>query len=399
MPSDRLLTRPFLLASLANFLNGIAFALFLHLSGFLSDLGAGDAQIGLIFALAAVASILVRPLVGNAMDRWGRRLVIMVGNVLNVAFIFGYLAVTDLGPVVHLVRVGHGMSEAMLFSALFTYGVDVIPQSKRTQGIALFGVSGLLPIAVAGVLGDVILATAGYRELFITAGAFAMATLLVSLPLAERKPVTTPETAQRGFWSVVRLKELRPVWWMVGWFSYVLTGYFVFIRRFVDDTGAGTVGLFFTAYAVTAVVERIALGWLPDRVGRYRVLYPAFGALVAGFVVLANAGTSLDVAVAGGLCGAGHGFAFPILTAFMADRAPVGDRGSAMAFFTALFDVGTLVGGPTLGAIIDHAGYTEMYLASGVLLAAATLVFRLWEGRALRPTPIALAVLETPAEC
>ncbi|MFQ5517707.1 MAG: MFS transporter, partial [Acidimicrobiia bacterium] len=276
MPSDRLLTRPFLLASLANFLNGIAFALFLHLSGFLSDLGAGDAQIGLIFALAAVASILVRPLVGNAMDRWGRRLVIMVGNVLNVAFIFGYLAVTDLGPVVHLVRVGHGMSEAMLFSALFTYGVDVIPQSKRTQGIALFGVSGLLPIAVAGVLGDVILATAGYRELFITAGAFAMATLLVSLPLAERKPVTTPETAQRGFWSVVRLKELRPVWWMVGWFSYVLTGYFVFIRRFVDDTGAGTVGLFFTAYAVTAVVERIALGWLPDRVGRYRVLYPAF---------------------------------------------------------------------------------------------------------------------------
>jgi MFS family permease len=143
----RLFTGPFLLVSAANFASGMAFALFLHFSGYLADLGASDTQIGLIYGATAVASIAMRPLLGTVMDRHGRVPVIMVGNVLNIAFVLLYLTVSTLGPWVYVVRIGHGVAEAMLFSALFTYGADVVPASRRTEGIALFGVSGLLPIA------------------------------------------------------------------------------------------------------------------------------------------------------------------------------------------------------------------------------------------------------------
>ncbi len=377
--TERLFTKPFLLVSVANFTSGMAYALFLHFSGYLADLGASDTQIGLIYGATAVASIAMRPLLGTVMDRYGRRPVILFGNVLNVVFVLLYLTVSTLGPWVYIVRIGHGVAEAMLFSALFTYGTDVIPKSRRTEGIALFGVSGLLPIGIAGIVGDFVLSIAGFRELFLTAAGFAVITLVLSLPLPERRPTLKPGESPRGFWKIVTQRDLLPIWWMIGSFSTVLTGYFVFIRRYVDDTGFGSVGLFFSTYVAVAILERIFLGWLPDRVGRMRVLYPSLGILVIGFFMLAGAGSWVGVAIAGAFCGAGHGFIFPILTALVVDRAPETDRGSAMSFFTALFDVGTLIGGPILGAIIDSAGWGPMYVVAGVALGMASVVFWRWD--------------------
>jgi MFS family permease len=379
--TERLFTRPFLLVSVANFTSGMSYALFLHLSGYLAELGATDTQIGLIYAATAVASIAMRPLLGTVMDRYGRRPVIMVGGVLNIVFVLLYLTVTTLGPWVYVVRIGHGVAEAMLFSALFTYAADIIPASRRSQGIALFGVTGLLPIGVAGIVGDFILSVAGFTELFLTAGGFAVLTLLFSIPLPERRPKLAPGEKPRGFWSIVTERDLLPIWWMIGSFSTVLTAYFVFIRRYVDDTGFGSVGLFFSMYVAVAIAERVFLGWLPDRMGRKRVLYPSIAILIAGFFVLAGADSWVGVAIAGALCGAGHGFIFPILTTLLVDRAPDTDRGSAMSFFTAMLDVGTLIGGPILGAIIDTAGWGPMYITAGVGLGIATVVFARWDDR------------------
>ena len=379
--TERLFTRPFLLVSVANFTSGMSYALFLHLSGYLAELGATDTQIGLIYAATAVASIAMRPLIGPVMDRYGRRPVIMVGGVLNIIFVLLYLTVSTLGPWVYAVRIGHGVAEAMLFSALFTYAADIIPASRRSQGIALFGVTGLLPIGVAGIIGDFVLSVAGFTELFLTAAAFAVLTLLFSIPLPERRPELAPGEQPRGFWSIVTERDLLPIWWMIGSFSTVLTAYFVFIRRYVDDTGFGSVGLFFSMYVAVAILERVFLGWLPDRAGRKRVLYPSIVVLIAGFFVLAGASSWVGVAIAGALCGAGHGFIFPILTTLLVDRAPDTDRGSAMSFFTAMLDAGTLIGGPILGAIIDTAGWGPMYVTAGLGLGIATVVFARWDQR------------------
>ena len=381
--TERLFTRPFLLVSVANFTSGMSYALFLHLSGYLAELGATDTQIGLIYAATAVASIAMRPLIGTVMDRHGRRPVIMVGGVLNIVFVLLYLTVSTLGPWVYVVRIGHGVAEAMLFSALFTYAADIIPASRRSQGIALFGVTGLLPIGVAGIVGDYVLSIAGFRELFLTAGGFAILTLLFSLPLPERRPELAPGEKPRGFWSIVTERNLLPIWWMIGSFATVLTAYFVFIRRYVDDTGFGSVGLFFSMYVAVAIAERVFLGWLPDRMGRKRVLYPSIVVLIAGFFVLAGASSWIGVAIAGALCGAGHGFIFPILTTLLVDRAPATDRGSAMSFFTAMLDVGTLIGGPILGMIIDTAGWGPMYVTAGVALGIATVIFARWDNRVM----------------
>ena len=354
---------------------GMAFTLFLHFPGFLKGLGAGEVEIGLIVGLTAVASIAVRPSVGRAMDQRGRRPVILFGNVVNVAVLALYLTVGELGIWLYAVRIIHGFAEALLFTALFTYGADQVPATRRTEGIALFGISGILPIALGGVLGDIILARWDFDVFFVVVLGFGILSLLLSLPLPEsHKPAAGGAQPQRFLASVLQ-KNLVPLWWVTLVFSLALTAYFTFLKTFVIDTGIGSVGLFFSTYAATAIGLRLFAAWLPDRVGPKRVLYPALGSMVLGFVVLASASGSGAIAVAGVLCGAGHGYAFPIVMGMVVSRAAEADRGSAMAIFTGLFDVGALLGGPAFGAIIRFGSYPSMFLAAGGWMLVGGLIY------------------------
>ena len=147
------------------------------------------------------------------------------------------------------------------------------------------------------------------------------------------------------------------------------------------ETGIGSVGAFFAAYSGIAITLRLLAGSLPDRVGQKRVLYPALTSLTAGFAVLALAGSGTSVVVAGLLCGAGHAYAFPIMLAMVVTRARSADRGSAIAIFTGLFDLGTLIGGPALGAAIRFGSYPVMFFGAAAWTLFGTIVFARWDRR------------------
>ena len=375
---DRLLTTPFLLCALGNFLQGLAFNLYLHLPGFLKILGAGEVQIGLLFGLTAAAAIAVRPWVGRAMDERGRRVVILAGGLLNVVVCLLYLTVTGLGPWVYLVRLLHGLAEATLFAAFFTQAADLIPPSRRTEGIALFGVSGMLPISLGGLLGDMILARASYAALFAASACLAGSSLALSLPLRDSVPAGD-DLPNRGFFAAVVQGDLLPVWFLGTVFATALTAYFTFLKTFVMETGIGSVGAFFTAYAISAVLLRTFFAWLPERVGTKRVLFPALALLALGLGLLGRAAGAGAILVAGSLCGLGHGFVFPILSALVVARARPAERGAALSIFTALFDAGVLIGGPALGLIIRLAGYPAMFVSAAGLIAVGSLTFAVWD--------------------
>ncbi len=372
----KLLSKGFVLAWLANLGQEMAWALFVHFPGFLLGFGASEVEIGLLVGLTALSSVLVRPWVGRAMDTHGRRPVIIAGNLLNIGVLALYLTVTGLGPWVYTVRIIHGLAAALLFTSLFTYGADQVPSARRTEGLALFGVSGLLPIALGGLLGDVILSSGTFAHLFLTALGFAGLSLALSLPL--RDAAKSASLPQRFFASVAE-RDLRPLWWLTFVFAVALTAYFTFLKTFVVETGIGSVGAFFAAYSGIAITLRLLAGSLPDRVGQKRVLYPALTSLTAGFAVLALAGSGTSVVVAGLLCGAGHAYAFPIMLAMVVTRARAADRGSAIAIFTGLFDLGTLIGGPALGAAIRFGSYPVMFFGAAAWTLFGTIVFARWD--------------------
>src|SRR5438477_12441004 len=89
MPSLPLFTRLFVLAAVANLMLSLSGFLFVHLPGFLQQLGAGEAEIGRIMAAQAIGSVLAWPMVGYVMDVRGRRVMILTGaSLFSLAIVF-----------------------------------------------------------------------------------------------------------------------------------------------------------------------------------------------------------------------------------------------------------------------------------------------------------------------
>jgi len=95
----------------------------------------------------------------------------------------------------------------------------------------------------------------------------------------------------------------------------------------------------------------------------------------AGLVVLALAHVPWLFVAAGLLCGAGHGYTFPVLLSLVVTRARPDERGAATAFFTALDWLGLLVAGPMIGYIIERAGYSKAFMSLALLLTVGILGF------------------------
>ena len=236
---EKLVTRAFGFAFTSNLLMGLTFALFIHYAGFLVSLGATEATVGLIVGVGSIGSLIVRPYVGQLMDKIGRRPLIHAGNIINVAGLAALTTVTSISWWVYALTVVHGIAEAVLFTSFVTYTADIVPASRRTEGMALFGVSGQMPLALGGLLGDFILRTSSYTMLFWVAAALGTAAFLMALPLPESKGVHTRPSL--GFLVAIRQRELSPIWLITAAFSLTLISIFTFLKTFIDTTGYGSV--------------------------------------------------------------------------------------------------------------------------------------------------------------
>lgn len=376
MPKQSLFTRAFILAAFANLLLHLAAVLFVHLPGFLQQLGAGEAEIGRIMAAQAIGAVLAWPFVGRAMDARGRRVVILGGCVFFIVVIALYLCIDSTGPLVYVVRVLDGMAHAMWYTALFTHGADLVPARRRTEGLAIFGVSGMITVGLGAPFGDVILTHWSYRELFLGALGFAALGSILCLPLRDVRLVHGEEIAPaHGVFAAARQPGLRPVWLAAFAFFVALCALFTFMKTFVSVGNLGGVGDFFSAYAATAVILRVLVGWLPDRVGPRRMLGIAMLCYALGFVVLSLAQSPVHVLVAGVICGAGHAYTYPVLFSLVVERADPLARGSAVAFYTAIDWLGLLIAGPVFGFVIEVAGYATAFAGLALLLAAGVSAF------------------------
>ncbi|PRP93540.1 MFS transporter [Enhygromyxa salina] len=379
---EPLWSRAFVLAWIANFMHSTGFHAYVHWPGWLEQRGAGEVMIGVLVAVMAIAAILARPVVGRVMDTRGRKLMLVVGGLLHVASPALYLLVDTVPEAgwaaVVGVRIVHGLAQAAMFSVLFTVAVDLVPADRRAQGIALFGVSGMIPMAVGGLLGDWVIVDGDYRTLFMVTGACALAGLLLTLPL----PETRRGGPSRSFFAALLAPELRPLWFVGATFAMGLAAYFVFLKTYLlEAPQLGTMGMFFSTYAVSAVLLRVFFGWVPERFGLIRVLIPSLLAGAGGLALVALASSHVHLIGAAVLCGIGHGFAFPIISALVVTRAQPDERGSAIALFTAMFDLGVLLGGPSFGVAAHVAGYPATFGLAAGLVSVATLVFVVWDRR------------------
>jgi MFS family permease len=152
-PSDRLFTPLFFVMC------GFSFTVFLSAFQLLPtapfhilDLGGSTFASGMFLGFLTYSSAFSAPLTGAFADRVGSRHVLIVSSAALTVFSLLYAVLTDYRVMLAL-SIVHGIFWSGLLSASAAYMTNLLPERRRAEGIAYWGLSTVLAMAVAPTVG------------------------------------------------------------------------------------------------------------------------------------------------------------------------------------------------------------------------------------------------------
>lgn len=352
---------------------GLGWSAYLVQPKFLSGaLGANPEQMARVAMMSPLAAIATIPITVSLLDRVSRVWIFRVGLLLLLGGSIGYTTVHRLTPLLFVLQGAIGASYSLAYNASAAQVADEAPRERLGEAIGLLGASNVVTNAIATTLAENIARAFGWRVAFMTSGGLAVAALLLSTQLAERRLVhpggKPPPIAPslRGHLGKVLL--------VAALMGAAFAAMFTFHQPYVLRLGGKSVSPFFIGFTVTAVGVRLFFGHLGDRFGHLRV---SAAAMVAyGCVAIATAWLAVPYLWAYGLAfGAAHGVLYPTLSTDGVHAAPDGARGRALALYGGAFNVGVAVATLAWGEIAGKFGFVTLFVVAGAvaLLGAGLL--------------------------
>lgn len=344
------------------------------------------AEVGIAIAMFSVASLIVRPVVGWATDRFGRRPALIGGAAVTVLALVLHVAASSLGLLV-IARALFGVGEAFFFVAALAAASDLAPADRRGEAISYLSLSLYLGLAIGPLIGEAVLGVGSYGAVWLIAAGIAA----VSLVLAW----LTPETAPAARWGE-RARFFHPAGVVPGVLIFLgvfgMAGFLAFVPVYVDEVGlSASVPL--GVYAGIVVVLRLIGARLPDRFGAVRLSGSALVATAVGLAIMGSVRTAPGLIVGTAIMAVGVAFTFPALLALAVSRVSPNERGTVVGTASLFLDLAFGAAPVVIGTIAGTTGYGPTFLVSAALaaLGCALLVGgrRFIDPAANRPTAIA----------
>ncbi len=170
--------------------------------------------------------------------------------------------------------------------------------------------------------------------------------------------------------ALVRRPGLRRVLIVTAMVGWTFSSMFTFYQPWALASGFEQVSMFLVAFAGCAMVVRVCVGGIADRVGRLRVAQATLFLYIAAPLSLVWL-PSLGLLLTGGLLGVAHGMFFPAMNAVAVDFARANERGKAMAAYNGAFNVGFAAGSYLLGYVAIATSFPTIFLISTATCALA----------------------------
>lgn len=344
---------------------------------FVRQLGANDTQIGIAAGLFTLAAVVFRPIVGELIDRYGRRAFVIWGLVFFIVSIYAYEWVGGL-LVLFVLRIVHGMSWAFSTTSISAATTDIIPASRRGEGMGWFGMAMTSAMAIGPLLGVWIMEHFSFHTLFLTAA--ILSAIALTLAASNRMPYRVSNQKRR---IVFFEKPLLPIMALIFFLTVSYGGITTFLPLFAESLSVNA-GLFFLIYAIMLTLIRPVAGIISDKYGETVVILPALAVTASAMIVLAFSAGPVGIFAAAVLYGIGFGSAQPSLQAAALHLADPQRKGAANASFLTAFDLGIGLGSILLGAVSQLMGYSQLFLLSAFSIAIALIIFTPIVGRMLK---------------
>ena len=159
------------------------------------NFGATKDVIGIVLSGYTVAALIIRPFSGYVVDSFSRKKVLMVCLSAFAIFFAGYIAASTI-LMFAICRTLHGGPFGAVTVANSTCAIDVLPASRRNEGIGLYGLSNNFAMAIAPSIGIYLHnAVDSYMILFWIAFIVAIASVVIAgtIRLPEKEIVKNKE--------------------------------------------------------------------------------------------------------------------------------------------------------------------------------------------------------------
>lgn len=383
---DKLVTTSYCLIIAANFLFFFGFWLLMPVLPFYLQevFEANKTTIGMILSCYTVAALSIRPFSGYLLDTFSRKPLYLIAYFLFTAMFGGYLLSSTLTLFI-LFRIIHGISFGMTTVGGNTIVIDIMPASRRGEGLGYYGLANNLAMSI-GPMAGLFLHEAGasYPLIFGSSLTACFIGLLCALsvktpykPPVKREPISLDRfILLKGLPAGISLLLLS--------IPYGMTTNYVAMYAAQIGIDAPT-GFFFTFMAIGMAASRLISGRLVDRgkitqviqAGLYLVVISFFLLSACVYIIQWNAmACILLFYLISLMLGIGFGIMFPAYNTLFVNLAPNNQRGTATSTYLTSWDVGIGIGMVTGGYISEVCSFDKAYLVGACLTVVSFIYFR-----------------------
>lgn len=344
-----------------------------------SEFAADKDTIGIVLSGYVVATFLIRPFSGFMVDSFNRKTVLMVCFFTFFLCFAGYLGASTL-LMFAIVRTMHGIPFGAATVANSTVAIDVLPSSRRAEGIGYYGLSNNLAMAIAPSAGIYLYKYTGSFEIL-----FWISLIIAFIGFLCSSTVKIPRKILRKSRPHMDLDHffLTRAWLMAiniclfGLCWGVMSNYVALFGQQELGITDGT-GIFFAILSVGLVLSRLT-GHKALRQGRMTSNCTQGVMLsLAGYVLFALTLNEYTYYASALLIGLGNGRMYPAFLNMFVRVARHDQRGTANSSILISWDFGMGLGILLGGIVAEYVSFSAAFWAVAATQAAGALMFILF---------------------
>jgi len=367
MNKSKLWTWNFTIITITNLFMFFAFQLFPSaLPPYLKSLGASDHLLGWLQGIMTIATLLIRPFAGLALDRYGRKGIFIAGLVGMLLTTAAYRFFPVVG-IIFIIRFVHGMMWGVSNTACSTIATDNIEKSRFSESMGYFSLASSVAMAVA----PAVALSLGMQNNILLALAFLSVAFILAFLMKYQKPQTEQPKKRMAPYAKESILPSAIMLLFTITYGAILT----FIALYAAQKSVEGVGLFFTVYAVAMLVTRPLFGKLIDNKGFGAGIWPGVILVPAALILLSVSNSLVLFLICGSIYGIGIGAAQASLQTMAIVNVPKDRTGAANATFFTGFDGGIGAGAVLAGFISTIFGYGGMFGFTAIFPVLAGILY------------------------
>lgn len=348
------------------------------------EYGGGADQAGLLLTLFLIAAIVTRPFAGKWVSVGSqKKILIYSATAFFIATLF-YPLVTNIWTL-FILRIIHGITFGVITTVKGTISAEIIPNSRRGEGLSWFSLAMGLAMVIGPVIGLNLANIGAYDTAYILCIIISAVNIFLSMVIhvpGQTQSEQASKTNKRFDLNDLVDKKAAPYALVVFILACAYSGIASFLALYAQEINlVKAASTFFILYAGLMFVFRPFTGVWADRYGVSKIVYPCILLFAIGMIMLSLPQTAVIMIISGAVIGIGYGSVTPILQTQVISSVEKHRVGIANSLFFNSMDLGMAIGAFVLGIAAKSFGFRSVFISGIVIIVVGGFAYFALAGR------------------